>query len=74
MTIRLVFPRRVGVASGSYGYEISTTLANWSPAQNVTENVLSTQTVNGVQLETVEALIPSPGPTSGFARLKWLRP
>jgi hypothetical protein len=69
--IHIIFPRRVGLAAQSYGFETSVDLERWSAAQGVTETVLSTYTINGVQVQTVDAAIPSPSPTSGFARMKW---
>lgn len=74
MVIHLVFPRRSGLAPGAYGYECSTNLGDWHVAENVVETVLATQTVNGVQMETVDAAIPCLSPATGFARLRWLAP
>lgn len=72
--IHIIFPRRVGLAPEAYGFETSAGLQQWDAAQGVTETVLSTQTVDGVQVDTVDAAIPSPAPDHGFARLKWLGP
>lgn len=73
-SIRLVFPRRAGLAVGFYRFESSPDLTNWGLAVGVTQTVLSTETIDGVVIETVEALIPSPDPTSGFVRLIWSNP
>jgi hypothetical protein len=72
--IHIIFPRRVGLIPKPYDFEISSDLHEWSPAQGVTETVLSTQGINGVQVQFVDAAIPSPASDRGFARLKWLGP
>jgi hypothetical protein len=72
--IHLVFPRRVGVAPSSYGYDTTTNLTQWSPAQAVSEAVLSTMTINGVQVQIIDASIPAPDNDGAFARLRWLAP
>ncbi len=69
--IRLIFPCRAGLSPRPYEYLLSSDLAQWAPALDVSETILSTQTVGGVQVETVEALIPPPNPVSGFVRFKW---
>jgi len=73
-TLHLIFPRRVGLAPPSYGYETSADLQQWDPAQGVTETILSSQNVGGVQIDTIDAAIPFPGATIDFARLRWLGP
>jgi hypothetical protein len=72
MRIRLIFPRRAGLSPQPYGFVISSDLTQWTTAGGVSETVLSTQTVDGVEVETVEALIPSPSLTMGFVRFQWL--
>lgn len=74
VVLHLIFPRRSDLAPGSYGYETSGDVEIWNPATSVTETVISTQTVNGVQLDTVDAAFPFPAGQSGFVRLKWLPP
>ncbi|MFL6515837.1 MAG: hypothetical protein ACJ8M1_12530 [Chthoniobacterales bacterium] len=69
--IHLVFPRRAGLAPQTYGYETSTNLQQWNPASGVIETVVATQTLNGIQFDTIDAAIPAPLPNVGFARLKW---
>ena len=71
IAIRLVFPRRAGLAPRPYEYVISSDLTQWVPALNVSETVLATQTVDGIPIETVETLIPTSNPVSGFVRFKW---
>jgi len=73
-TIRLVFRRRAGLSVEPYRIEASDLAAEWTPATVTSETILSTQTVDGIALETVEALIASPGTGRGFVRLKWLNP
>lgn len=70
--IRMVFPRRTNLSPKPYRIDLSCDLKSWTPAQSVTETVLSTQTVNGVSVETVECDI-TPIQSSGgcFARLVW---
>ncbi|MEO5716568.1 MAG: hypothetical protein ABIT37_24025 [Luteolibacter sp.] len=70
--IHLNFPRRAGLAMPAYGYEISSDLATWSPTENVTETVVSTQTTEGVEIENVDAAFPAQESGSGFVRLYWL--
>jgi len=73
--IRLVFPRRAGVAVQPYGFEVTDDLSDeWQPATGVTETVLSAQSEAGVPMETVEALVPGPAAGRGFVRLKWTEP
>jgi hypothetical protein len=71
MAIRLVFPRRVGLSPRPYEYVISSDLMQWTDALNVSETVLSTQNVEGVQVETVQTLIPTSSPVSGFVQFRW---
>jgi hypothetical protein len=71
MVIRLVFPRRAGLLPRPYEYVFSSDLTQWATVANVSETVLSTQHVDGVQIETVEALIPASNPVSGYVRLRW---
>jgi hypothetical protein len=67
--IKLVFPRRTGTAGKSYGYECSDDLAAWTSVV-AAESVLSTQTVDGASVETVQALIAAPAAGRGYVRLK----
>ena len=69
--LRLVFPRRAGLSLRPYEYVISSELTQWTPVLTVSETVLSTKTVGGIQIETVEALIPASDPVSAFVRIKW---
>jgi hypothetical protein len=70
--IHLTFPRRAGLSQGLYGYECSANLVDWATVPNVSETVVSSQTVNGVLVETVDAQIPSPAKNCGFVRLRWI--
>ena len=71
LALRLVFPRRAGLVPRPYDYVISPDLAQWTVAPNVSETVLSVQSVDGTQIETVEALIPAVNPKAGFVRFRW---
>jgi len=71
--LHLVYPRRNPLIPNSYGYETSSDLNQWSSAPGVTETILSTQTIGGVQVQTVDAAIPVSA-NHGFARLKWFAP
>ena len=71
MAIRLVFPRRAGLWPRPYEYVFSSDLNQWTTVANVSETVRSTQNVDGVQIETIEALIPASNPVSGYIRLRW---
>ena len=73
-TILLRFPRRAGLDPGSYCFELSGNFGTWLVAPGATETVLSTATVNGVEVEQVEARVPMAWPDRGFARIKWLHP
>jgi hypothetical protein len=73
-TIRLRFPRRTGLDPGSYSFQLSEDFGTWLVAPGATEAVLSTATVNGVEVEQVEARLPMAWPDRGFARIKWLHP
>ncbi len=72
--LHLIFPRRAQMAPGSYGYETSPTLRQWTAAAGVTETILSTQLINGVQTQTIDAAIPIGAASRAFARLRWLGP
>jgi hypothetical protein len=71
--IRLTFPRRAGLFGPIYAYETSPDLSQWTPTANVTETVLSTATVGGVQIENVQADVTVSGSGNAFVRLRWLR-
>ncbi len=71
--IHVTFPRRAGIVMPAYGYEISSDLAIWSPVGSVSESVLSTQVVDGVVIDNVDAAITAPQLKSGFVRLKWMQ-
>jgi uncharacterized repeat protein (TIGR01451 family) len=73
-TIVLRFPRRAGVDPGSYCFELSENFGTWLVAPGAMETVLSTATEDGVEVEQVEARIPTAWPDRGFARIKWLHP
>jgi uncharacterized repeat protein (TIGR01451 family) len=72
--INLVFSRRAGVGSSFYAYECSPDTQSWMAPASVVETVVSTQTIAGSQVEVVHAAVRSPGPSSGFVRLKLLSP
>jgi len=69
--LRLVFPRRAGLAPRPYDYATSPDLSQWSISPSATETILSTQTVDGVAMETVEAIISFPEEATGFLRFEW---
>jgi len=68
--LRIVFPRRAGFSPQPYGFVFSTNLTQWATVQNVAETVLAVQNVGGVQVETVEAIIPATN-AAGFVRFEW---
>ena len=72
--VHVVFPRRKDVSGGAYAYECSTDLRTWAPPVEVTEAVLSTRTVDGIEIETVDATIPVSGSGGFFVRIVWLMP
>ncbi len=69
--IRLVFPRRAGLIGSHHGYEISSDLKAWSSVNNATETILSAQTIDGINVENVEVLVPRPADGSTFVRMSW---
>jgi uncharacterized repeat protein (TIGR01451 family) len=69
--LRLVFTRRGGLNARPYVYEVSNDLAFWAAANAVSETVLSTQQVEGIPVETVEALVPASEANAAFVRLTW---
>jgi hypothetical protein len=71
--IHLTFPRRAGLSLPSYGYETSENLTTWEPAKGVTETALSTETVNGVEMENIDAAI-STSHGAGFVRMRLPQP
>ena len=72
--LHVVFPRRVGLPAGVYGYEGSDDLLDWFPVTGVIETVTGSQNIDGVPTETVDAAMPATVGAHGFVRLKWLRP
>jgi hypothetical protein len=43
-------------------------------ASGVTETVLGSERVNGVQIQMIDAAIPAPNAIRSFARVKWVAP
>jgi len=72
--LHIIYPRRAQLIGTPFAYETSVDLRQWDAAAAVTETVLATQIIDGVQVQTIDAAIPSPVPTVGFGRLKWLGP
>lgn len=70
VTIQLTFPRRAGISMPSYGYEFSSDLVTWVPVENVSEAILSTQAIDGLEIESVDATMTVPGSNCGFVRLR----
>jgi hypothetical protein len=67
--LELVYPRRVGL--GPCTYELSQSLTTWTVLEGVVENVLSVETVDGVEREVVQALVPVTNPKTVFIRVGW---
>jgi hypothetical protein len=67
--VRLVFPRRAGLAPGWYAYQVASDLDTWGTVTPVSETVMTTQTIDGVEIETVEVLIEMPAGGAGYVRL-----
>ena len=72
--LHLVYTRRADLHPSTYRYEASTTLGGWTVPTRVSESVITTQEVDGVQLLTIDAAIPAPNDLQSFARLRWLTP
>ena len=73
MVMHLSFPRRAGVTRPAYWFEISSDMQHWASAPSVTETILSTETVDGVSVESVDAAIPVTNTEGGsrFLRIGW---
>jgi len=69
--MHLSFPRRVGVTRPAYGFEFSNDMLAWANIPAVTETIISTQIVDGVSVETVDAAIPVTDNGNGFVRIGW---
>lgn len=68
----LYFNRRSGISRTLYDYEVSENLSTWVvPTSTVVESVLSTETIDGIQVECVDAAITVPWTGKGFVRIKW---
>ncbi len=72
--IHLVFPKRASIPAAHYRYQASADLQQWNAAANVTETVLSTWTIGGVQYQMIDAAIPAPAGARSFVRINWLGP
>ena len=70
---RLVLPRRSGLALGWYEYETSADLKLWTTAAGVTETVLTTQVINGVSTDAVQADVILPNAAQGCVRIRWMQ-
>lgn len=70
-SLRLLFPRRAGLPADAYTFEVSSDLLAWTEAEGVTQAVVSTEMINGVQIETVDAIVPGTNSGAGFVRWKW---
>ncbi len=66
---RLVYPRRQGLLPGLLRYQSSGDLGAWDYVEPIEENVLATETIDGVVVDWIEALLPVPDPSRGFARV-----
>ncbi|MDB6139439.1 MAG: hypothetical protein JWO94_2511, partial [Verrucomicrobiaceae bacterium] len=55
--------------AGFYHFESGSDPSHWSTAQGVVETVVSTATINGTDVENVEAVVPTPAANAGFVRL-----
>jgi hypothetical protein len=71
VTIHLTFPRRAGIVMPSYGYEFSSDLATWVPVESVSEVILSTQSIDSFEVESVDATMTVPHSNCGYVRLRW---
>jgi hypothetical protein len=66
----LSFPRRAWVTAGTYHYETSTDLIQWTVTQDFTESVRSGPTTpGGIRTEAVEVSFPASGGSQRFVRL-----
>ncbi len=72
--LHFTFPRRVGLTAGVYGFEVSPDLENWSPPQDLNEEILATEIIDGIQVQLIDASMLAPTPGQGFVRMKWIGP
>ena len=72
--LQVDFPRRAGIPTSAYRYEVSCDLLVWTPATGHTESVIQTQTINGVTIQTVRVTFPFPESDCGLFRIAWLNP
>ncbi|MES2441001.1 MAG: hypothetical protein V4584_18195 [Verrucomicrobiota bacterium] len=75
-TAHISFPRRAGLRIPDYQYQISHDLIHWRPTPPSSENIVSRETINGVEVENIEAEIrvPESEPGSFYIRLGWHPP
>jgi hypothetical protein len=67
----VVFPRRAGISPGTYGFEVSQDLRNWTAAEGVVETVVASEMADGVLIERVNAAVPVKPSPSNFVRIRW---
>ena len=69
----ITYDRLKGLPRARFGYEASTDLTSWRPAENVSETVLTTGTVGNEQVESIEAAMPRPAAADQtYLRLRWI--
>lgn len=69
--VHLKFPRRAGVRMPAYSYEISSGRRSSTVFDVVEETVVSTQVVDGIEVENVEAVVNVPSAETWIVRLRW---
>ena len=69
--IHITFSRRAGEGMPSYQYEISHEQTTWVPLPPVEETVISTEVVDGVMIENMDAVICVPSLRKSYLRLRW---
>jgi uncharacterized repeat protein (TIGR01451 family) len=69
--LSVVFPRRAGISPGTYGFEVSQDLRNWTAAEGVVETVVASEMTDGVLIERVNAAVPVKPSPSNFVRIRW---
>jgi uncharacterized repeat protein (TIGR01451 family) len=73
-SLHLIYPRRAEIAPGTFGYERGASLQEWTAATGITESIIGSQMIDGVHVQTIEAVFPPSDAPQGFGRLRWLRP
>ena len=71
---RVVYPRRQGINPDLLALQSSHDLVTWAFVVPDSQNVISSELIDGVAIDWIQALLPIPDPAMGFVRLVWKEP